>query len=117
MVTLVLMCVSILQWFEQRLGHCYLGCQGVYWISTTLDLREAILRVSDFANFSMETHFPNSSGMGPNRPTINQFSWGAAAPQTPRIPGGLQPPRPPGGGPAAPRAPLHTERLRLSGSP
>ena len=71
MVTLVLMCVSILQWFEQRLGHCYLGCQGVYWISTTLDLREAILRVSDFANFSMETHFPNSSGMGPNRPIIN----------------------------------------------
>ena len=31
--------------------------------------------------------------------------------------GGFQPPRPPGGGPAAPRAPLHTERLRLSGSP
>ena len=27
--------------------------------------------------------------------------------------GGFQPPRPPGGGPAAPRAPLHTERLRL----
>ena len=31
--------------------------------------------------------------------------------------GGFQPPRPPGGGLAAPRAPLHTERLRLSGSP
>ena len=31
--------------------------------------------------------------------------------------GGFQPPRPAGGGPAAPRAPLHTERLRLSGSP
>ena len=31
--------------------------------------------------------------------------------------GGFQPSRPPGGGPAAPRAPLHTERLRLSGSP
>ena len=63
MVTLVLMCVSILQWFEQRLGHCYLGCQGVYLISTTLDRLEAILRVSDFANFSMETHIPNSSGI------------------------------------------------------
>ena len=31
--------------------------------------------------------------------------------------GGFQPPRPPGGWPAAPRAPLHTERLHLSGSP
>ena len=31
--------------------------------------------------------------------------------------GGFQPPRPPGGGLAAPRTPLHTERLRLSGSP
>ena len=31
--------------------------------------------------------------------------------------GGFQTPRPPGRGPAAPRAPLHTERLRLSGSP
>ena len=31
--------------------------------------------------------------------------------------GGFQPPRPLGGGPAAPRAPLRTERLRLSGSP
>ena len=31
--------------------------------------------------------------------------------------GGFQPPRPPGGGLAAPRAPAHTERLRLSGSP
>ena len=31
--------------------------------------------------------------------------------------GGFQPPRPPGGGLAAHRAPLHAERLRLSGSP
>ena len=31
--------------------------------------------------------------------------------------GGFQPPRPLGVGLAAPRAPLHTERLRLSGSP
>ena len=31
--------------------------------------------------------------------------------------GGFQPPRPPGGGPAAPCASMHIERLRLSGSP
>ena len=47
----------------------------------------------------------------------NCFYWGAAALQTPLFLGGFQTPRPPGGGPAAPRAPLHTERLRLSGSP
>ena len=45
------------------------------------------------------------------------FLGGCRPPDPPLFLGGFQPPRPPGGGPAAPRAPLHTERLRLSGSP
>ena len=46
-----------------------------------------------------------------------RVSGGLPPPRPPAVPGGFQPPRPPGGGPAAPRAPLHTERLCLSGSP
>ena len=50
--------------------------------------------------------------------TIKLFLLGGCRPPDPLLfLGGFQPPRPPGGGPAAPRAPLHTERLRLSGSP
>ena len=45
------------------------------------------------------------------------FTGGLPPPDPPLFLGGFQPPRPPGGGPAAPHAPLHTERLRLSGSP
>ena len=44
------------------------------------------------------------------------FPGGLPPPRPPALLGGFQPPRPPGGGPAAPRAPLHTERLRLSDS-
>ena len=50
--------------------------------------------------------------------SIKLFLLGGCRPPDPLLfLGGFQPPRPPGGGPAAPRAPLHTERLRLSGSP
>ena len=45
------------------------------------------------------------------------FTGGLPPPRPLLFLGDFQPPRPPGGGPAAPRAPLHTERLRLSGSP
>ena len=47
----------------------------------------------------------------------NVFTGGCRLPDPLLFLGGFQPPRPPGGGPAAPRAPLHTKRLRLSGSP
>ena len=55
---------------------------------------------------------------GPGSGSIKLFLLGGCRPPDPLLfLGGFQPPRPPGGGLAAPRAPLHTERLRLSGSP
>ena len=50
-------------------------------------------------------------------PTKMFLLGGCRPPDPPLFLGGFQPPRPPGGGLAAPCAPLHTERLRLSGSP
>ena len=56
---------------------------------------------------------------GPGSGAKKLFLLGGCRPPDPLqlLLGGFQPPRPPGGGLAAPRAPLHTERLRLSGSP
>ena len=50
-------------------------------------------------------------------PTKMFLLGGCRPPDTLLFLGGLQPPRPTGGGLAAPRTPLHTERLRLSGFP
>ena len=55
----------------------------------------------------------------PGSGSIKLFLLGGCRPPDPlQFLGGFQPPRPPGGGPAAPRAPsLIFERLRLSSSP
>ena len=48
----------------------------------------------------------------------NCLYWGLPPPRPLAVPGGLPDPQTPWqGGPAAPHAFLHTERLRLSGSP
>ena len=61
---------------------------------------------------------PLNNGFPPVGAHIKLFLLGGCRPPDPLLfLGGFQPPRPPGGGLAAPRAPLHTERLRLSGSP
>ena len=56
---------------------------------------------------------------GPGSGSIKLFLLGGCRPPDPLLfLGGFQPPRPPGGGPAAPRAPSQIfERLRLSSSP
>ena len=65
-----------------------------------------------------EQNNARSWSQNPGSGSIKLFLLGGCRPPDPPLfLGGFQPPRPPGGGPAAPRAPLHTERLRLSGSP
>ena len=58
-----------------------------------------------------------SWSQNPGSGSIKLFLLGGCRPPDPPLfLGGFHPPRSPGGGPAAPRAPPHTERLRLSGS-
>ena len=89
---------------------------------------EKLIMTNPISDFFMETFDLLSAGQFENLVregvyrfhlfTIKLFLLGAAAPPTPLLfLEGFQPPRPPAGRPAAPRAPLHTERLRLSGSP